>query len=133
MNQEEIINEIGRKLKMHASDIQSWEGVDFTNFVLNEYFKYKQISNLEEAAEDFEQNNPPKSYWLEGDFVTESISLSDAFKAGAQWVFNQLQKVEGKPIDWYMTGDDEFAEGIVFNESIKWPAEIYIKNGKENS
>lgn len=90
-------------------------------------------SNLDEAAEAYEK------YAME-DYdeicVNEDGSecpvlkcdFKDAFKAGAEWMAGQFQKIEGYLVDWYSTSDGkDYCCGIKTDEAFEIPEGFYIR------
>lgn len=94
-------------------------------------------SNLDEAAEAYEK------YAME-DYdeicVNEDGSecpvlkcdFKGAFKAGAEWMAGQFQKIEGYLVDWYSTSDGkDYCCGIKTDEAFEIPEGFYIQKKQQ--
>lgn len=91
-------------------------------------------SNLDEAAEEYGRKEYSHAihFWDEGlsknkpevmkkDFV-------DSFKAGAEWMAGQFQKIEGELVDWYSTSDGkDYCCGVRSKDAFEVPEGFYIK------
>ena len=53
--------------------------------------------------------------------------IYNAFKAGAEWLAGQFQKIEGELVDWYETNGVDYCHGINTNESFEVPEGFYIR------
>ena len=74
-------------------------------------------SNLDEAAEEYAY----KTQWDHG-------VRFDAFKAGAEWMAGQFQKIDGDLVDWYSTSDGkDYCCGIKTQDAFEVPEGFYIK------
>ncbi len=50
------------------------------------------------------------------------------FKAGAEWMAGQLQKIEGDLVDWYSTSDGkDYCCGVKTDEAFEVPEGFYIR------
>ena len=91
-------------------------------------------SNLDEAANRQAALEQPYK-WEEaqdGSFgVTPLFVMSNirsAFKAGAKWMAEQFQKIEGDLVDWYSTSDGkDYCCGIKTIDSFEVPEGFYIR------
>lgn len=84
-------------------------------------------SNLDELAEEYADYNSQR--WHEdGDVYYDHSKIMDAFKAGAEWMAGQFQRVTGDLVDWHQTSDGrEFCSGIVTCELFEVPEGFYIR------
>ena len=57
----------------------------------------------------------------------EEMTFLNTFKAGAEWMAGQFQKIEGELVDWYETNGVDYCHGISTNESFEVPEGFYIK------
>lgn len=80
-------------------------------------------SNLNEATEEYALDVKAKPF---GNLV------KDAFKAGAEWMARQFERIEGELVDWYATGDVDYCHGISTDTSFEVPEGFYIRK-KQNS
>ena len=85
-------------------------------------------SNLDEAAEEWCKTNN-KGIALSADkkshYLTEG---KESFKAGAEWMAGQFQKIEGNLVDWYSTSDGkDYCCGIKTDEAFEIPEGLYIR------
>ena len=54
--------------------------------------------------------------------------FKDAFKAGAEWMAGQFQKIEGELVDWYSTSDGkDYCCGVKTDEAFEVPEGFYIR------
>lgn len=87
-------------------------------------------SNLDEAAEE---SMPEVEGFLEIDIYGGSIPVYSReqmlamYKAGAELMAGQFQKIEGGLLDWYETNGVDYCNGISTNESFEVPEGFYIK------
>ena len=81
-------------------------------------------SNLDEAA-----NNYGIDIRLGYPRVMDETDkyIFNAFKAGAEWMAGQFQKIEGKLVDWYETNGVDYCCGISTDEAFEVPEGFYIK------
>ena len=82
------------------------------------------LSNLDEAAEDswavYEYRESPRGLY--------STCYVDGFKAGAEWMAGQFQKIEGNLVDWYSTSDGkDYCCGIKTDGAFEIPEGFYIR------
>ena len=77
-------------------------------------------SNLDEAAKEYNRNYTPFEQ-------CDSRDIIRVFKAGAEWMAGQFQKIEGELVDWYETNGVDYCHGINTNESFEVPEGFYIK------
>ena len=128
-----IIDEIHR-LKNDLDGYSAREALDYIESYINIISREQQSlpSNLDEAAHEFED----KALSDYDDIcVTEDgeerpvlkYNFTDAFKAGAEWMAGQFQKIEGELVDWYETNGVDYCHGINTNESFEVPEGFYIK------
>lgn len=83
-------------------------------------------SNVDEAALQFAR----RAYSPFDDPYEVSKAFENdvnCFKAGAEWVAEQFQKIEGELVDWYETGGVDYCHGISTNESFEVPEGFYIR------
>lgn len=81
-------------------------------------------SNLDEAAKDswavYEYRESPRGLY--------STCYVDGFKAGAEWMAGQFQKIEGDLVDWYSTSDGkDYCCGVKTDEAFEIPEGFYIR------
>ena len=84
----------------------------------------KLPSNLDEAANDgwavYEYRESPRGLY--------STCYVDGFKAGAEWMAEQFQKIEGDLVDWYSTSDGkDYCCGVKTQDAFEVPEGFYIK------
>lgn len=95
-------------------------------------------SNLEEAAEKYAQkecpDEPSCGQWGTGDYeppVDRSFLreiANDSFRAGAEWMAGQYEKIEGELVDWYSINDGkDYCCGIRTIDSFEVPEGFYIR------
>lgn len=87
-------------------------------------------SNLDEAAEEYRDTEVcTGSDYIDddGDSLYRSFALKEAFKAGAELMAGQFQKIDGSLVDWYETNGVEYCYGISTNESFEVPEGFYIR------
>lgn len=54
--------------------------------------------------------------------------IYNAFKAGAEWMAGQFQKIEGDLVDWYSTSDGkDYCCGVKTDEAFEVPEGFYIR------
>lgn len=84
-------------------------------------------SNLDEAAEQYADYNSRR--WHEdGDVYYDHSKILEAFKAGAEWMAGQFQKIEGELVDWYSTSDGkDYCYGVKTDEAFEVPKGFYIR------
>ena len=84
-------------------------------------------SNLDGVAEEYADYNSRR--WHEdGDVYYDYSKIMDAFKAGAEWVTEQFQKIEGELVDWYSTSDGkDYCCGVKSHDSFEVPEGFYIR------
>ena len=57
-----------------------------------------------------------------------SLSFLNIFKAGAEWMAGQFQKIEGELVDWYSTSDGkDYCCGVKTQDAFEVPEGFYIK------
>lgn len=79
----------------------------------------KLPSNLDEAANKF------AVFYDQG--TCDGIA-QDCFKAGAEWMAGQFQKIEGELVDWYSTSDGkDYCCGVKTDEAFEIPEGFYIR------
>ena len=84
-------------------------------------------SNLDEAAEEWCKSNN-KGIALCADKKSHYLADgTEAFKAGAKWMAEQFQKIEGELVDWYETKGVDYCCGIKTDESFEIPEGFYIR------
>ena len=94
---------------------------DFIDMVSKEQPSFP--SNLYEAAE----KNFETMEVLEHENIFEE-TLRKIFKAGAEWMAGQFQKIEGEPVDWYSTSDGkDYCCGVKTQDAFEVPEGFYIK------
>lgn len=77
-------------------------------------------SNLDEAAWKYAD----ESCFDDPEFTATML----AFKAGAEWMAGQYEKIEGEPVDWYGTSDGkDYCCGIKTVDSFEVPEGFYIR------
>lgn len=87
-------------------------------------------SNLDEAAEE---SMPEEEGFLEIDIYGGSIAVYSReqmlamYKAGAERMAGQFQKIEGELVDWYETNGVDYCHGISTDESFEVPEGFYIR------
>ena len=75
-------------------------------------------SGLDEAAEKYSEKNAVKYYG----------NTFHAFKAGAEWMAGQFQKIEGDLVDWYSTSEGkDYCCGIKTYDPFVVPEGFYIR------
>ena len=82
-------------------------------------------SNLDEAA-----NNYGIDIRLGYPRVMDETDryIYNAFKAGAEWMAGQFQKIEGDLVDWYSTSDGkDYCCGVKTIDSFEVPEGFYIR------
>lgn len=81
-------------------------------------------SNLDEAA-----NNYGIDIRLGYPRVMDETDryIYNAFKARAEWMAGQFQKIDGELVDWYETNGVDYCHGINTNESLEVPEGFYIR------
>ena len=82
-------------------------------------------SNLDEAA-----NNYGIDIRLGYPRVMDETDkyIYNAFKAGAEWMAGQFQKIEGELVDWYGTSDGkDYCCGVKTIDSFEVPEGFYIR------
>ena len=81
-------------------------------------------SNLDEAA-----NNYGVDIRLGYPRVMDETDryIYNAFKAGAEWMAGQFQKIDGSLVDWYETNGVEYCHGISTNDAFEVPEGFYIR------
>ena len=78
-------------------------------------------SNLDEAAEKYSDDH---SFH----FCDYDVTPYDAFKAGAEWMAGQFQKIEGELVDWYSTSDGkDYCCGVKTIDAFEVPEGFYIR------
>ena len=88
-------------------------------------------SNLDEAAHNHAANNGGR--WLTDDigikcFAFNPQEVKDAFKAGAEWMAGQYEKIEGELVDWYSTSDGkDYCCGVKTIDAFEVPEGFYIR------
>ena len=83
-------------------------------------------SNLDEAADTFNREDAAIMWDYEGKTAGEIVEA--AFKAGAEWMAGQFQKIEGDLVDWYSTGDGkDYCCGVKTIEPFEVPEGFYIR------
>ena len=81
-------------------------------------------SNLDEAANDgwavYEYRESPRGLY--------STCYVDGFKAGAEWMAGQFQKIDGDLVDWYSTSDGkDYCCGVKTQDAFEVPEGFYIR------
>ena len=97
-------------------------------------------SNLDEAAETIAEKYATKVFdkvdthdHIDHNGRNEcralySIGCIEGFKAGAKWMAEQFQKIEGELVDWYSTSDGkDYCCGISTNDAFEVPEGFYIR------
>ena len=83
-------------------------------------------SDLDEAAqkvEDYYDVGEEHEY-----LYCHRGDIKDAFKAGAEWMAGQFQKIEGELVDWYSTSDGkDYCCGIKTSDPFVVPEGFYIR------
>ena len=79
-------------------------------------------SSLDEAAEEY----------AKGEGLENALGgwedMSDAFKAGAEWMAGKYEKIEGELVDWYSTSDGkDYCCGVKTIDSFEAPEGFYIR------
>ena len=75
-------------------------------------------SDIDEAAEEFGKRQG----------VELAPFAKKFFKAGAEWMAGQFQKIEGDLVDWYSTSDGkDYCCGIKTIDSFEVPEGFYIR------
>ena len=58
----------------------------------------------------------------------EGLSFLNIFKAGAEWMAGQFQKIDGDLVDWYSTSDGkDYCCGVKTQDAFEVPEGFYIK------
>jgi hypothetical protein len=84
-------------------------------------------SNLDEAF----LNYTDSAKYPPADQNQERLAY-DAFKAGAEWMAEQFERIEGELVDWYEARGADYCHGISTNTSFEVPEGFYIRK-KQNS
>ena len=80
----------------------------------------KLPSNLDEAAKKYADD----SCFDDPEFTATML----AFKAGAEWMDRQFQKIDGDLVDWYSTSDGkDYCCGVKTQDAFEVPEGFYIK------
>ena len=80
-------------------------------------------SSLDEAAEEYMKKARKRL------FDNSPIGRADdAFKAGAEWMAGQFQKIEGELVDWYSTSDGkDYCCAVKSHDALEVPEGFYIR------
>ena len=79
-------------------------------------------SDHDEAAEKYSENILANNEDLQD-------AIEDAFKAGAEWMAGQYEKIEGDLVDWYSTSDGkDYCCGVKTQDAFEVPEGFYIRN-----
>lgn len=89
-----------------------------------EYLEPSLPSNQDEAANDYGVN---ARFGYPRVMDETDKYIYKAFKAGAEWMAGQFQKIDGSLDDWYETNGVEYCYGIRANESFEVPEGFYIR------
>jgi len=78
-------------------------------------------SDLDEAAEAYRR----KVYCGDSEMCQ---FIREVFKAGAEWMAGQYEKIEGELVDWYSTSDGkDYCCGVKTIETFEAPEGFYIR------
>lgn len=101
-------------------------GEELTGMERQEKLQPSLPSNLDEAAqkvEDYYDVGEEHGY-----LCCHREDIKNAFKAGAEWMAKQFQKIEGDLVDWYSTSDGkDYCCGVKTNDAFEVPEGFYIK------
>lgn len=114
--------------------------VDYADYQVIEWASLSNVnqpslpSNLDEAANRQAILEHPYKCEEEQDgsfCVTPLFVMSNirsAFKAGAEWMAGQFQKIEGELVDWYSTSDGkDYCCGVKTIDAFEVPEGFYIR------
>ena len=118
MTNEEAIENI-KLIRFNAVITNAKSFKDALDMAIEALSKPELPSNLDEAAEKYENKTNPT--------CTCEECLIKSFKAGAEWMAGQFQKIDGSLDDWYETNGVEYCYGIRTNESFEVPEGFYIR------
>lgn len=132
MTKEEVIEILGRFV-IGAKPCSQREIVDACAFAYRMLKEQPSLpSNLDKAAEEYAYNN-----WEDNDYHTgaseglpfDAIGHAEkCFRAGAEWMAGQFQKIDGDLVDWYSTGDGkDYCCGVKTIDSFEVPEGFYIR------
>ena len=119
MTREEIIQAISDDKMMPF--IQPDQLAEIVEFVIKNY-KPSLPSDLDEAAEKYTNDS------LNNLGAILRVNVSNAFKAGAEWMAGQYEKIEGELVDWFSTSDGkDYCCGVKTIDSFEVPEGFYIR------
>ena len=128
MTKEEIIQAITDDKMMPF--IQPEQLAEIVNFVIKNY-QPSIPSNLDEAADCYKDTIKPEDVddYANGVFYETftEYQIADAFKAGAEWMAGQFQKIEGELVDWYEAKGVDYCCGIKTIDAFEVPEGFYIR------
>lgn len=128
MTKEEIIEAISEDKMMPFIQPEQLSGI--VDFVIKNYHPGLP-SNLDEAADCYKDTVTPEEvddseHAYSYETYTE-YQIADAFKAGAEWIAGQFQKIEGELVDWYETKGVDYCCGIKTEDAFGVPKGFYIR------
>lgn len=127
MTREEA-KDFGLSLLQGIAERNNGEYADNVRLAIEALSQPSLPSNLDEAAHQEAVkvlNNP--AFLPTTPFSEMLKMLQDLYKAGAELMAGQFQKIEGKLVDWYETNGVDYCHGISTNESFEVPEGFYIK------
>ena len=103
-------------------DLMNYYTTDELQGMIDEIVSTPSIpSNLDEAAEKYSENILANNEDLQD-------AIEDAFKAGAEWMAGQYEKIEGVLVEWYSTSDGkDYCCGVKTIEPFEVPEGFYIR------
>lgn len=85
-------------------------------------------SDLDKAAEKYACTEYPPNYEMPDDNWKQRAVYVKGFKAGAELMAGQFEKLDGEVIDWYSTSEGkDYCYGIKTHDSFEVPEGFYIK------
>ena len=83
-------------------------------------------SNLDEAANEYLKQYNESEFGNGGDDWDDDILIT--FKAGAEWMAVQFQKIDCDLVDWYSTSDGkDYCRGVKTQDDFEVPEGFYIR------
>jgi len=104
-------------------DSQRIEAIDMAIAALS---KPSLPSNLDEAANEYLKQYNESEFGNGGDDWDDDILIT--FKAGAEWMAGQFQKIDCDLVDWYSTSDGkDYCRGVKTQDDFEVPEGFYIR------